>query len=155
MMQAKTGPASEGVERGATVAAMVAQVAIDWSVERLERRHHEDDASGRREHGRHGVEGGRVVGRVLQDIEANAGIGAEAGEFPELWSSDVADERVKVRAIRVSPLQALNAGGFDIDRDHGFPVEQRAGKVADTAADFQNSTSEFRVNQARLPYDIV
>src|SRR5262249_33018607 len=74
---AQAGSDGEAFDGGARVTAMVAEILVDRSEESGEGRQKKDDAGAGRESGSDAGKQSPVVGDVLQNIEADAGIRAE------------------------------------------------------------------------------
>lgn len=73
----------------------------------------------------------------------------------ELWRKDVAYEGVKIGLALTSKFETLDAFGLDIHSDDGLAIEQRRNEISDAAAYFEDSLSQFLLDKAMLPGEVI
>ena len=134
---------------------IVAEVAVDGTIERRkggDQQHH--DSAGP-ENGRHAVEGLAVVLDVLERVQTDAGVGVESGQIAKRGAAGVAGEGVQVASVRVALGEALDAIGLAVNGDDSLAVEQHASEVAEAAANLDYPSPQLARDQAALPGEII
>lgn len=141
LSNAKSGFMSGGRKRRACVAAVVAQIAIDGTVERRERRNEEHDNAVGRENGCDAIKRAAVVFNVLKNVEADTAIGLKASEREQIAAGEFTDLSAEVRLIGIALQEVIDAFGFGVEGKNRFPIEQMTCEVADAAAHLQHAAA--------------
>lgn len=148
------GVCSSG-KTGAGVAAIMAKIFIDGSVESHEGGHDEHGLAAFGENGSESFECAEVILDVLEDVEADDAVGRVLFEVVEVGAHGIEEERADIGLVGEAELVFVDAGGFDVNSDDEVAVCNHAGEIADAAANFDHATAEGGHGEFGLPLKII
>ena len=121
--------------------------AVDRAVERLQRRHDEDDAAARNEHLAHRVERRAVVLDVLEDVGAHDGVEVVARDVVLRQTGEVERPDLDVRGVGEGAAEQVDVLGIELGGEHALARGQEARQQAGPGAHLEDAAADEGLHQ--------